>query len=285
MPRRDQLLGNTNERLSEDAQRSLGRYVYVLVDPRSGAIFYVGKGGGSATNKGNARVLSHFEEARRYVQQRGSAEPPTAKLSKILEIWNRPADVIWWIVRYGIKSQPMCDEVEAALIDAFSVLPVKTLNAIRGRGAKSNGLLSSSDVGLLNPPIVSPRRAYPIVFLFPINRLFGKRADLYDATRHYWTVSERWRLDSKGAIALGINSMQSAAAFEIESWRKAAGKFAFSGEHLPDGHELARKSFAPVIQAALGYWQRGQYLIVELDGKGHFRVLRGMNDTSWFRLH
>jgi len=33
--------------ITEDAARKLGRYVYAYIDPRDGAVFYVGKGVGT----------------------------------------------------------------------------------------------------------------------------------------------------------------------------------------------------------------------------------------------
>ena len=279
--RSSQKIGNRGVRLLRRTQEALGLYVYVLVDPRAEEIFYVGKGG-AATEKGNERVLSHFYEARKYA--RGTKEKaPSAKTKRILDIWSDGHDVSWWIVRRGIKDQSICNQIEAALIDVLSLTPKKTLNAVRGYGSKESGLISSKDVLLLNPPKVRPKNPYETVFLFPINQLLGERRDLYEATRQYWNVTEKWR-EAPNAIALGINSMTSAAAFLVERWRPARGKFAFTGQEVTDAHELAKCDFSEVINTVKGYWQRGQFLIVEFDGRGRFRFHRGCPDKAWLSL-
>ncbi len=278
-----QLVRNQKDRLLAHTQEKLGLYVYVLVDPRTSEVFYVGKGGGSVKGTGNQRVLHHFRDAKKYVTCDAARPAPSRKVIRILEIWNCDQDVQWWIIRRGIKHQEICDQIEAALIDAFSLTLVMTLNEKRGYGSRESGLISSQDVRLLNPPPVNPLHAHKLVFLFPISQLIGERNDLYESTRKYWRVPERWR-DQEGAIALGINSQTSAAAFYVNAWQIAGGKYAFTGDDVTDNNELARRDFTSIIDRAKGYWQHGQFLIIEFGGNGNFRFHRGSKDKEWHRL-
>lgn len=278
-----QLVRNQKDKLLAHTQEKLGLYVYVLVDPRTGKIFYVGKGGGSAKGTGNQRVLDHFREAKKCLACAAGRPTPSPKVTRILEIWNCDRDVQWWIIRRGITNQETCDQIEAALIDAFSLGPTETLNEKRGYGSRESGLISSRDILLINPPPVSSSRTYKLVFLFPISQLIGERKDLYESTRKYWRVHERWR-NQQGAIALGINSQTSVAAFDVHEWRPAGGKYAFTGVDVTDNNELARRDFTSIIDRAKGYWQRGQFLIVEFGGNGRFRFHRGSKDKEWNRL-
>lgn len=273
---------NKEDKLLKHAQEKLGLYVYVLVDPNTSNVFYIGKGGGAIDGSGNQRVLDHFREARNFLAN-GTSELPTPKIKRILDIWKQGRDVEWWIVRHGIKNQKVCDEIEAALIDAFSLGSSNITNSKRGYGSKESGLISAEDVLLFNPPPVNPSSNHAVVFLFPINQLIGDRKDLYESTRKYWDVKEEWRTKSN-AIAIGINSQTSAAVFEIDKWRRSSNKFAFTGMDVTESNELARKDFSSVINSVKGYWQRGQFLIVEFDGNGRYRFHRGSTDKEWINL-
>lgn len=96
--------------VAEIAER-LGRYVYVLVDPRDPRPFYVGKGRG-------ARMLSHGIEA-----QSLSDDHNSAKLDRIREIRAGGREPEIWIARYGLTESGYT-EVEAALIDALGSFPI-----------------------------------------------------------------------------------------------------------------------------------------------------------------
>lgn len=129
-------------------------------------------------------------------------------------------------------------------------------------------------------PQVDPENSYKTVFLFPIASLFSEREDLYDSTRHYWDVSAEWQGKSN-AVAIGIVKGQSMSAYFIEDWHPAESKFEFHGTAINEGHELLHRDFKQVIAAARGYWGYGRYLIVEFDGNGYFRILRGSKDKTW----
>lgn len=84
----------------------IGTYVYALKDPRSGEIFYVGKGTGN-------RVFAHAAAA-----SPGLTE--TEKISRIRAIHAAGLDVRYEILRHGM-THDQAFEVESALIDFIAL--------------------------------------------------------------------------------------------------------------------------------------------------------------------
>jgi hypothetical protein len=92
----------------------LGQYVYLLVDPRDGRPFYVGKGRG-------VRMLAHGLEA-----EDVESGADGAKLARIRDIRAAGLEHEIWIARYGMTVAEYT-AVEAALIDVLASFPVTPL--------------------------------------------------------------------------------------------------------------------------------------------------------------
>lgn len=96
----------------------LGMYVYMLVDPRNGLPFYVGKGQGLRfTDHGFEADAASEDEA-----EKNGAEKKK-KLKKINEIRAAGSDHEFWILRYGMTTKKEYTAVEAAAIDLLRSLP------------------------------------------------------------------------------------------------------------------------------------------------------------------
>jgi hypothetical protein len=93
-------------------------YVYGLVDPRDKKIFYVGKA--SANN----RAFDHLK----------ASASESDKSSKIAEIRAAKSEPLVEILRYGLESESLALEVEAAIIDAIGL--ENLTNAVRGHGVE-----------------------------------------------------------------------------------------------------------------------------------------------------
>jgi hypothetical protein len=85
---------------------------------------------------------------------------------------------------------------------------------------------------------------------------------------------------------VGVFHGISQGVFEIDRWTQlpSSGKWEFTGKSFTENHELADANWFAIIEAAKGYWQYGQYLIVEFDGKGRFRLIRGGKNKTWQSL-
>jgi len=80
---------------SPEIQERLGYYVYRLIDPRDGSVFYIGKG------KGN-RVYAHLNEALAY---QGDEDATSAKIHQIRQIKNANLEPIHIIHRHGLTEK------------------------------------------------------------------------------------------------------------------------------------------------------------------------------------
>ncbi|MCC3279897.1 GIY-YIG nuclease family protein [Arthrobacter sp. zg-Y40] len=109
-----------NSRVIEQVASLLGRYVYLLVDPRTRQPFYVGKGIGT-------RMLAHGLEAEALTPEEEEQDAEhSRKISSIKDIRRAGLEPKIWILRYGMGSE--YTQVEAAAIDllmTFQLTPVQ----------------------------------------------------------------------------------------------------------------------------------------------------------------
>lgn len=156
----------------------IGFYVYLLIDPRDGVVFYVGKGTGN-------RCFAHLDEARK--SQRDTVGD-YAKLARIRAIESMGASVQMELLRHGL------DEREAFLVEsaAIDLLGLQLLtNRVVGHNAAEVGRMSIVDINVLygaTPVEINPSHR---VVLIRINRLFERGMsdhELYEATRKWWRI-------------------------------------------------------------------------------------------------
>lgn len=266
---------NKDRRNFDDLQRErLGSYIYALRDPRDNKVFYIGQ----ATQ--NNRLFDHFTEAENYLN--GNNTHPTPKVLRIIEIWADDEDVDWFILSHGLTNQTnILDAVESAAIDLLSNCQNgSALNRIAG---PHSTLLTQDMLNDFGATPVNPNNLIQTVFVFPIQRLLADGVNIYEATRRAWYVAERYR-NIQGAIAVGLSNYISRGVYAIDNWHDYNNKHEFDGQdaNLPD---LANKNWYSIISTSLGYWQRGNYLIIEFNGNGQFRFQRGNPDKlTWYNL-
>ncbi len=176
----------------------LGYYVYLLRDPETGEIFYVGKGTGN-------RIFAHINEAI-------AAVPNTPKLGRIRTIHAREQEVVYTIHRHGLTEKEAF-EVEASLIDFLGL--TELTNLVSGfdvlRGAKS----LSEIIEMYDAPLLAITEPALIVI---INRMYrrGMTADeLYEIARGNWVVGvNRNRIKCVFAVSNGLVRQ----VYEVEKW-------------------------------------------------------------------
>ncbi len=197
----------------------LGYYVYMLIDPRDGRPFYVGKGLG-------ARAYSHAREAE------GVLAPENQKLSRIQDILRLGLRVQVEIIRHGL-SEECAFEVEGAVTDALALSGVLTTNSVSPPGC-DRGWRPLED-------LMATYSARPVVFepehrvvLIRINRQFRATmspTELYEATRGWWRINPNRRAEYAFSVFGGIVR----AVYSIESWSSPNSdkRRAFTGRRDP----------------------------------------------------
>lgn len=111
----------SNSRTIGDAFASLGRYVYMLVNPTSGVPFYVGKGTGTRAQSHqeapSVRKALELLAETADVDAQGAERGPLTKDEAIAACDGGHPEI--WIVRQGMTSVKEYTAVEAALIDVL----------------------------------------------------------------------------------------------------------------------------------------------------------------------
>lgn len=166
---------NAIKEFSSAVIERLGYYVYLLQDPITGEVFYIGKGSGN-------RIFSHIRQA---------IELPlnNAKPEKIREIQESGQEVNCLIHRHGLTEKEAF-EVEASLIDFVGLYELA--NAVGGYESANRGRMTISDViaryDALRVKILEPS------LLIRVNQLYHQGIDadrLYEITRGNWVVGKR----------------------------------------------------------------------------------------------
>ncbi len=257
-------------------KEKLGKYIYALRDPRDGKIFYVGQGI-------NDRLFEHFKESENCLDLNKSFNQLSSKVIRILDIWKNNEDVEWIILSHNLPDDNyVSDCIESAIFDCLSESQNgETLNEVSP--PKSSRLLPN-DLEAMAAEFVNPIIAYKNVFIFPIQNLLNKGVDSYNATRTMWSVHEKYRTLKK-SYAVGLKNSVSKGSFEIDSWVSVKGfnkyEFISDGHPKPNNYSpMLNKNWNNVLAKAKGFWQRGNYLIVEFNGEGKFRIVRGSQDTA-----
>ncbi len=187
----------------ELTEKSVGYYVYMLVDPRNSKPFYVGKG------KGN-RVFQHIEDAKRMPNVHSD------KLDTIREIG--PEKVQHVILTHGIDTETEVYKMEAAIIDALNYLGYGLTNEVSGHHAAETGCMTTEEIIRLyhaerleriedNCAVININGQY--------SRSMGHDA-IYKATKEAWRIGKR-RL---GSIKYVLSEYRGliVEVFEVERW-------------------------------------------------------------------
>jgi hypothetical protein len=243
-------------------------YVYALIDPRDGRVFYVGKGT-------RDRVAAHGKAA-------GLEREPgqTAKTARIHEIRAAGLEPMIDIVRHGIITETEAFRIEAALIECMPDLT----NIAGGHGTDTgrtplDEVISKYGAEPLNSDVPCPAllirlKTHWIPKAEEVEpgylrsgagwhaRISDKK--LYDAVRGWWKVSpasvDRHHVRHVVAVAGGVTR----SVYELEQWigPRGDGRWAFIGQQLHSGptHDAyigklgKRVPFTDHSQNPLRYW-------------------------------
>lgn len=142
-------------------------YVYLLVDPRDGKPFYVGKGT-------RDRFLSHGEIARRPLEESLIEFDPAAtpkerkdRISRIREIRAQGQEPEVAFARTKIETELEAYRIEAALIDTLDRYGGHLVNEVRGHHTPQ-GFVTLHDLEVeLTTEIVTTKTPAILIVLFP----------------------------------------------------------------------------------------------------------------------
>lgn len=269
------LIENHEKLLNELSAEHLKHYDYLLRDPRDNKVFYVGEGVG-------ARAVSHLNEALK-AEDPGDPKDHTSKTRRIAEIWHADEHVDWQIVSRGYASQREAEIAEAAVMSGINASQNgQLLNARAGNHAAIHGGVFPNELEALRAKPVDPANPISAVYVFPIQNALQEVADndVYAATRGDWGIGDTWR-NRSDAVAVGLDRGLSKGVFQIEGWTPVdKSKWKFDGQPVDDS-ELNNARWSHIIDAARGYWQRGNWIAVEFDGEHRFRIIRGSANGEW----
>ncbi|MDX1991652.1 MAG: hypothetical protein SF029_04655 [bacterium] len=177
----------------------LGYYVYLLIDPETEKVFYVGKGTGN-------RVFAHANDAL-------ESPTPGEKLDRIRDILSKGKAVDYIIHRHGLTEKEAF-EVEAALIDYIGLDALT--NQVHGFNSDDRGRMRVADIiEKYAAPEVDIQES---VILVTINRLYRKgmsAEELYGVTRGDWVIGTR---REKAQYAFAVSNGIIRQVYKIERW-------------------------------------------------------------------
>jgi len=192
----------------------LDYYVYFLQDPRTGKIFYVGKG------KEN-RIFAHLDGA---IETNGKSE----KLGQIREIISSGNEVKHFILRHGM-SENTAFEVEASLIDFVGMENLSNLQG--GHYSSDFGIKTTEEITAMYH--AKNFQANDPIILININKLYDRKMtseQLYEATRKSWVVGGR---KQNAKFAIPTYQGLTREVYEIKSWFKVpehgSNRWGFNG--------------------------------------------------------
>lgn len=248
-------------------------YVYVLVDPRTESIFYVGKGTGQ-------RLLAHGDEA----LLKADPGPRSGKVSRIHDIRAAGLEPRIDVVRHGLDEDDAF-QVEGALIDSLDGLT----NAVRGHGAE-RGRASLDELKRRYgaepldddaPPVLLIRLSAwkdqveeiePGTFREGHGFREGMTPDqLVQSARAWWANISPAGAQRRGIRhAVAVHRGITRAVMEIGVWIQRGNRWAFAATSLTEGpvHDAwvgplgRRVEFKRGSQSPASYWPPGSPRLV-----------------------
>jgi hypothetical protein len=220
----------------EITSSKLGYYVYALVNPINGKVFYIGKGIAN-------RVFAHVEEVLNLKEI-----PYSIKQSEINELLKLNKKIQHYILRHGLTEKEAF-LIESVLIDYNNTLINKLTNEVNGHNSAFWGIKSTDElIRQYNAPKLD-ELSDPVVII-NINRKYkdtkSKAISVYEATKQAWVISSSKIKNIKYALAefQGIII----AVYKITNWyqilteeNKTKVRRGFDGIEAPE--EIKQKYF------------------------------------------
>lgn len=216
---------------SPSVVEALGFYVYLLADPNTNEIFYVGKGQGN-------RIFEHLHEA---TVSGASYE----KLDIIRQIHAGGKEVHCIVHRHGLTEKEAF-EVEASLID-FIGLP-KLSNRVGGHSLDDRGHMTVREaIARYDAPLAKVTEPSILIIINKLYRRGMTEQELYEITRKSWKIAPL-RRNPKYAFAVFNGIVRQ--VYVIQRWEcvdQQARRWAFEGHIAQELQDYVNKSVAEYI--------------------------------------
>ena len=189
---------------TSDIIRKIKYYVYLLSDPISGEIFYVGKG------KGN-RVFSHLKD-----------NTDNQKSRKIKDLKSKGLEPKIEFLVHGVDDEITIKKIEASIIDLIG--KNKLTNIVGGYESSDFGRMDLAQIrGKYSSQKAEIKENVMLIKLSKTFRYNMDPIDLYDNTRGVWKVAEHRRKEVDYAFAVYDGIIQE--TYKILQWFEAWSTF------------------------------------------------------------
>lgn len=191
---------------SPEEIQTLNYYIYALLDPKDNKPFYVGKGKGQ-------RIFHHLigalqsneclevnDDLVEYEVEAEASLDESLKIQTIKQIHDTYGTVGLHIIKYGIRSENLAYEIEAAVIDAYKLGGFDLTNKVLGQHSNSISLEQFHRIYKADPLEKTINDTDHVVFI-NINGLYPILAkqyehigyipdeEIYKAVRASWTIA------------------------------------------------------------------------------------------------
>lgn len=219
--------GFTSEIIEE-----LGYYVYKLIDPRNGNVFYVGKG------KGN-RIFSHVNGVLSNDELEEWQDYESEKIKTIKEIKGEGLEVIHLIHRHHMDEQTAF-EVEAALIDAYPGL-TNIASPVNSEYGVTSIQQIKNRYGLEQIEEFNVEDKVLIIKIRQENVNSWGNGSIYETVHQWWKINGNRRNEVKQVVATIDGIVKQ--VYKVNNWyyNEEIGRWGFNGTEITDSPYINKR--------------------------------------------
>lgn len=206
------------QKFSSGVSEKLDHYVYLLIDPRNGQTFYIGRGQ-------KDRIFAHVNEE---LRTDGEEDEISTKLETVRNIRRAGLEPTHVIHRHGLD-EDAAKEVEAALIDYTPGLT----NIASSYGSKRGPANAVELERHYARPTMVPDANHKLLYIKTGEDTIKAKGSLYEAVRHSWKL--RPESASQADYVIAVVGQVCQGVFKPSRWSPSTdrdGRFEFEGQEV-----------------------------------------------------